>query len=53
MNLKAELKRTKETSRVTKEAAEASEQASFNLGVQETEVRLAKELAKVCRDYCQ
>ena len=32
---------------------EASRQASYNLGVEETEIRLAKELAKVCRDYCK
>ena len=30
---------------------EASRQASYNLRVEETEIRLAKELAKVCRDY--
>ena len=38
---------------MAKEAAEAVEQASYNLKVQETEVRLADELAEVCKDYCQ
>ena len=38
---------------MSQEAAEAVEQASYNLRVQETEVRLADELAEVCRDYCQ
>ena len=38
---------------MSQEAAEAVEQASYNLRVQETEVRLADELVEVCRDYCQ
>ena len=38
---------------MAKEAVKASKQASYNHGVQETEVRLAEGLAKVCRDYCQ
>ena len=38
---------------MAKEAAKALEQASYDLGVQETEVRLAKELAEVCRDHLQ
>ena len=35
------------------EAAEASKQASYLFGKEETEARLAKELAEVCRDYCK
>ena len=50
--MKAKLEKAKEAARAAKEAAEASEQASYNLGVQEIEVRLAEELAEVCRDYC-
>lgn len=46
MELKADLKKAKE-------AAEVAEKASYNLGVQETEVYPRDELAKVCRDYCQ
>jgi len=38
---------------MAEESAEASKQASYELGVQETEVRLADELAEVCRDYCK
>ena len=38
---------------MAKEAAKASKQSSYKLGVQETEVQLANELAKVCRDYCK
>ena len=34
-----------------KEAAEALEQAFYDCGVQETEIRLAEELVEVCRDY--
>ena len=36
---------------MAKEAAEALEQASYDRGVQETEIQLAEELAEVCRDY--
>ena len=33
--------------------AEAAKQASYLLSIEETEIRLAKELAKVCRVYCK
>ena len=46
LELKAELGRPRE-------AAEASKLESYKLEVQETEVRLADELAKVCRDCCK
>ena len=36
---------------MVKEVSEAAETASYEHGVQETEIRLADELAKVCRDY--
>ena len=35
-----------------KEAAEAEKQASFALGVEETQSRLTEEFASVARDYC-
>jgi len=35
-----------------KEAAEAEKQAAYNLGVEETQVRLTEELTEACRDYC-
>ena len=38
---------------MAKEAAEASKQAFYLFKVEETEVRLAEELAEVCRDYCK
>ena len=31
---------------------EAERQAAYALGVKETQARLTKELAEVCRDYC-
>ena len=37
---------------MAKEAAEAEKKASYQLGVEETEIRLAEELSEVCRDYC-
>lgn len=49
---KAELKQAKAAARVVEEVAEATKQASYDLGVQETEVYLAKELVEVCREYC-
>ena len=38
---------------MAEEAAEASKQASYLIGVEETEIRLAEELAEVCKDYCK
>ena len=37
---------------MVKEAVEAKNQASYLLGVEETQARLIEELAKVCKDYC-
>ena len=37
---------------MAREAFEATETASYERGVLETEIRLAKEVAGVCRDYC-
>ena len=34
------------------EAAKAEKKASYQLGVDETKIRLAEELLEVCRDYC-
>jgi len=48
-DLKAELRKAKEAARTAKEVAKA--QASYDLGVQETEVHLVEELVEVCRDY--
>lgn len=45
------MKKAKEAAQATKEVAEASAQTAYNRGVDETEIRLVDELAKVCRDY--
>ena len=50
-DLKAELSKVKEVARVTKEATEAAVTTSYERGVRDTEVRLTKEVAIVCRDY--
>ena len=53
LELKTKLHRTKEVARTAKETAEALGQAPYDHGVQETKIRLVKELVKVCRDYCK
>ena len=52
IDLKVELQKAKEAALLAKEAAEAEKQASYLLGVEETQIRLAEELSEVCRDYC-
>ena len=52
LDLKAELQKVKDAAQVAREAIEAAETASYERGVLDTETRLAKELARVCRDYC-
>ena len=47
-----ELRKTKETAQLFKEAAEAEKQAAYALGVQETQSRLTEEFSAVARDYC-
>ena len=37
---------------MAREASEAAETASYERGVLEMETRLAKEVVRVCRDYC-
>lgn len=53
MALKVELEKAKEAARVAKAAAKSSEQKFYELGLSETEACLIKELAEVCKDYCQ
>ena len=50
-DLKAELSKTKEAARLSREAAEAAVAASYKRGVADTEARLTEEMAIVCRDY--
>ena len=59
LDLKAALQKAKEEARVAKEEAQlvreatkAEKKASYQLGAEETEARLSKELPEVCRDYC-
>ena len=53
MDLKEELEKAKEVTRVAKEIVNASEQKFYDLGVQETETCLTEKLAEVCKDNCQ
>ena len=52
MDLKAELRKTREAAQLAEEVAEAKKKASYQLGVEETDIRLTEELSVVCRDYC-
>ena len=51
-NLREELRKAKEAAQLQKEAAEAEKQASYALGVEETQSRLTEEFVCVARDYC-
>ena len=50
-DLKAELAKVKGEARLAREAAEKAVAASYDRGVKDTEVRLAEEVAAVCREY--
>ena len=50
--LREELRQARETAQLLKEAAEAKKQASYALGVQETQSRLTEEFSTVAMDYC-
>ena len=52
VDLQAKLQKAKEEVQLAKEAIEAKKKASYQLGVEEIEIRLAGELSEVCRDYC-
>ena len=47
-----ELRKAREAVQLVKEVAEAKKQATYTLGVEETQARLIKELSGVCREYC-
>ena len=53
IDLKDELQKVKEEAQLAREAAEVEKKAAYQLGVEETQVRLANELLEVCRDYCR
>ena len=52
LELKAELQKAREEARMAREASRAAEVAAFERGILETEKRLAKEVARVCKEYC-
>ena len=52
IDLKVELQKAKKEAQLAREATEVEKKASYQLDVEETEVRLAKELSEVCWDYC-
>ena len=52
LDLKAALQKAKEEVQLAKEAVEVEKRVTYQLGMEETEVRLIKELSEVCRDYC-
>lgn len=47
LELKADLQKAKEAPQAVKEVVEASEQATYDRGVQETQTQLVEELAEV------
>ena len=51
-DFKADLQKTREAAQLAKEVVEAEKKASYLLGMEETEIRLAEELSEVCRYYC-
>ena len=51
-DLREEFRKVREAAKLAKEAAVAEKQAEYTLGVEETQVRLLKELSVVCREYC-
>ena len=52
LDLKAELQKAKNAARVAREAVEGAEMASYERGVLDTKTQLAKEVARMCKDYC-
>jgi len=51
LDLKAELAKVKEESRLAREAAEKAVATSYDRGVRDTKIRLTEEVAAVFRDY--
>ena len=50
--LRKELRKAREAAQLLKEATEAEKQATYDLGVQETQSRLTEDFSAVARDYC-
>ena len=51
-DLREELSKAREATQLIKEVVEAEKQASYALGVQETQSRLTEEFSALARDYC-
>ena len=47
-----DLRKAREAAQLFKEAIEAEKQATYMLGVEETQARLTEEFSIVVRDYC-
>ena len=50
--LRKKLQKAREVAQLAKEAAKAEKQATYMLGVEETQARLIEELSVVCKEYC-
>ena len=50
--LREELRKVREVAQLLKETVEAEKQATYTLGVEETQARLTGEFSAVARDYC-
>ena len=50
--LREELRKAREAAQLLKEAFEAEKQATYRLGMEETQARLTEEFFAVARDYC-
>ena len=46
------MQKAKEAAQVAREAATTTKEAAYERRVEETVIRLAEEVAGVCRDYC-
>ena len=45
-------RKAREAAQLLKEATKAEKQATYTLGIEETQARLTEEFSAVCRDYC-
>ena len=50
--LREELQKAREAAQLVKEAVEVEKQATYKLGMEETQAKLTEELSTVCREYC-
>ena len=51
-DLREELRKAREAAQLLKEAIEAEKQATYTLGMEETQARLTEKFFAVARDYC-